>query len=224
MSKRQIAVIDPGTRVPEIETFNILALESTVPLTYHLPALFGMETLESLPEDLLGIIVLGSGASVYDEDPWIGALQKWWESKLARNIPSLGLCFGHQLIAHMFGAKVGFVSEDEEKLIGTRVVNINKGGFWGEATSGDLVVSHRETVVECPKDFHICASSNAIEFDGIAHQHQPFWGFQPHLEAYHQFMDHQNLPYDGSEKPFELGRFMMKKFIEFCAKNAAGKL
>ena len=42
---RHIAIIDPGTRVPELDCFNQLTRRSPVPLTYHLPALFGVDSL-----------------------------------------------------------------------------------------------------------------------------------------------------------------------------------
>ncbi len=42
-SKRpQIVVVDPGTRKPELQSLNRLIRHSQLPVTYHLPALYGM--------------------------------------------------------------------------------------------------------------------------------------------------------------------------------------
>ena len=43
-----IAVIDPGSRVAELDTFNVMSSLSPLPLSYHLPALFGMDSLDML--------------------------------------------------------------------------------------------------------------------------------------------------------------------------------
>jgi len=51
-----------------------------------------------------GVILPGSFSSAYDEEkPWILALKDWIQNKLvAREIPTLGVCFGHQLYAQSF--------------------------------------------------------------------------------------------------------------------------
>ena len=50
MTKAHIAVIDPAVRIPELECFNQMALISPLPLTYHLPAMYGQQSLDA--EDL----------------------------------------------------------------------------------------------------------------------------------------------------------------------------
>ena len=53
-----IAVIDPGTRVPELDTFNRMALRSQLPLTYHLAAQHGLDSLHRVADGVLAVIVL----------------------------------------------------------------------------------------------------------------------------------------------------------------------
>ncbi|KAG7362708.1 class I glutamine amidotransferase-like protein [Nitzschia inconspicua] len=48
-----------------------------------------------------GIILPGSFNSAYDTDPWILTLSKiLQEEVVSKEIPTLGVCFGHQLYAH----------------------------------------------------------------------------------------------------------------------------
>eukprot|EP00536_Pseudo-nitzschia_multiseries_P011625 jgi/Psemu1/297915/fgenesh1_pm.406_\ len=51
-----------------------------------------------------GVILPGSFSSAYEEDQsWILALKDWIQARLVvRSVPTLGVCFGHQLYAHSF--------------------------------------------------------------------------------------------------------------------------
>ena len=53
-----------------------------------------------------GVVITGSPASVYDEQPWIKTLQQKTQQVIEEGIPLLGVCFGHQLIAQVLGGKV----------------------------------------------------------------------------------------------------------------------
>ena len=113
---KTIAVIDPAAGTPELDAFNALAQRSSalpVAFTYHLPALFGMGSLAQLEAraQLAGVIVFGSAASVHDDAPWQRELNAWLLPRLQSDAgpPVLGLCYGHQVIAHLLGGEVGRV-------------------------------------------------------------------------------------------------------------------
>jgi GMP synthase (glutamine-hydrolysing) len=59
------------------------------------------------------VIVSGSGASVYGDEPWIQPLLHWVGGAIDRGLPMLGVCFGHQLLAHALGAEVRDMGEYE---------------------------------------------------------------------------------------------------------------
>src|SRR5437870_2024958 len=98
MRPRHVMVIDPAIRVAELDCFNRMALASPVPLTYHLPALHGMASIRHDEAGAIGIVILGSGCSVNDAYPWQQHLVEWLLPRLEQGVPTLGLCFGHQLI------------------------------------------------------------------------------------------------------------------------------
>lgn len=58
--------------------------------------------------DCAGVIVLGGTMNAIDEhaSPWLPALQDFLRSVLACEIPTLGICLGHQIIAATFGGSV----------------------------------------------------------------------------------------------------------------------
>jgi GMP synthase (glutamine-hydrolysing) len=63
-----------------------------------------------LPElaDLAGIIVTGSSSSVTDRDKeaWMPRLEGFLREAVTREVPLLGVCFGHQILASALGGEV----------------------------------------------------------------------------------------------------------------------
>lgn len=58
------------------------------------------------PKQHDGWLVTGSPAGVYEHPPWMGALVTLIQASVAGRIPLVGVCFGHQVIAHALGGQV----------------------------------------------------------------------------------------------------------------------
>jgi GMP synthase (glutamine-hydrolysing) len=210
-----IAVIDPGCRVPELDNYNRLVLGCPeVRLSYHLPALFGMSSLQFLVQKPDALIIFGSSASVYDQLPWQEELHAWIKHEIEQGLPTLGICYGHQLLAHLFGGTIDFAKETQEKFKGLRTVNFSKNGFW-TGKSGRYIVSHREVIATLPESFEACASSSDCKYELIKHKQWPAWGIQSHPEAGPEFIQNSSIPLDAEERePFSSGQDFMRKFVQ----------
>jgi GMP synthase (glutamine-hydrolysing) len=58
------------------------------------------------PDTLRGALVTGSPAMVTEHRDWAERTAAWLHELVARDIPVLGICFGHQLLAHALGGRV----------------------------------------------------------------------------------------------------------------------
>jgi GMP synthase (glutamine-hydrolysing) len=218
---RHVVVIDPGSRVPELDAFNRLSLATSERLSLHLPALHGICSLHDLEQEPDGVIILGSGASVYDNHEWQAALTLWLENILAKQIPLLGICYGHQLLAHLLGGTVAFIDEDHTKLTGSRQVAYSADGFWGHSREqATFVVSHREIVTQLPTDCALFASSDAVRCEGFYHTNRPIWGIQAHPEAGPGFLRNQDIKLAiPADIPFKDGQRFLSGFLQWIHRS-----
>lgn len=59
------------------------------------------------PDAYQGWVLTGSVASVNDGAPWMARLAELVRHLHRRQVPLVGLCFGHQMVAHALGGRVG---------------------------------------------------------------------------------------------------------------------
>ncbi len=208
-------VIDPSIINPEISAINNIAMRSPLPLSIHFPGLYGTQSVEYPNGQTAGIILLGSVASVNDKNEWQGPLQSFIFEASEKLIPILGICYGHQLLAHMFGGKVQSLWKGEKRA-GVRKVDLISNHLWDNHQSGKLAYSHEEGVVECPGGFDVIATSDMVKIDGIASRTKPIWGFQPHLEATEYFLKKRKVTERFS---FNFGYSIIDSFLKYCSSN-----
>ena len=213
---KHIAVVDPGTHTPELSCFNFISSQApNLSFSYHLPAMVGMASLTQLEPKISGIIMLGSSSSVYDNFDWQVSLERWLREQWEKKIPTLGICYGHQLLAHMFGGKVAFVNDEETKLQGFRSVDLQACPLW-EKKAGPLFVSHREAVVQCPETMEIIGSSPAIAIEALQHRTLPIWSLQAHPETTTGFLNNQKHdPAEGTKENLQLGYEIVRGFLRY---------
>ena len=56
--------------------------------------------------EVSGVVITGSHAMVSERETWSEALVPWLQQAVAQSVPTLGICYGHQLLAHALGGEV----------------------------------------------------------------------------------------------------------------------
>ena len=141
---------------------------------------------EALPdyEQIAGIVITGSHAMVTEGHEWSEGLAAWLPEAVEREIPILGICYGHQLLAQALGGEAG--NNPNGKEFGTVEIQLN-----AEAENDPLLghlskpfqaqVCHTQSALRLPPGATLLASS-------VMEPHQAFrvgkcaWGVQFHPE------------------------------------------
>jgi len=136
------------------------------------------------PENASGIVMTGSHAMVTDHEEWSEKLCPWILRAVEKSVPFLGICYGHQLLAHALGGEVGNHPRGPE--IGTVRISLA-----GEASSDPLLnglpasfpahVTHTQSVLQLSPGARALASSDYEPYHAVAFAPSA-WGVQFHPE------------------------------------------
>ncbi|WP_108814597.1 type 1 glutamine amidotransferase [Loktanella sp. Alg231-35] len=129
--------------------------------------------------DCDGWIITGSKHGAYDDLPFIAPLEAFIRDVYAANIPLVGICFGHQIIAQALGGKV-------EKFKAGWAVGRTQYDWNGETLA--LNAWHQDQVVERPVDATVHASNEFCENAALVYGNRVFTT-QPHPEYGAQYID-----------------------------------
>ena len=113
-------------------------------------------------------LITGSRDSVYDDLPWIFDLVRFLEGALSAGKQILGICFGHQLMAHFFGGRVA--PAQGGWAVGVHTSEIVERHNWMDARVGDrfsLLSSHKDQVVELPDGAEVFATNDFCPIAGF---------------------------------------------------------
>ncbi|MBU1166229.1 GMP synthase subunit A [Candidatus Micrarchaeota archaeon] len=191
-----ILIIDNGSQYTHLIKRNCRELGHDAEILY---ARAEQEILDDfLKKGVAKIILAGGPSSVYKEPENIcsNICKKIYESKL--KIPLLGICYGHQMIAHTWGAKV---EKGKHAEYGVGEIEIIEEDLIFKGIPKKLMVwtSHFDEVKELPKDFVKLAQSDICEIEAMRHKTRPIFSVQFHPEVWHT----------------EHGEEILKNFLEY---------
>jgi GMP synthase (glutamine-hydrolysing) len=141
---------------------------------------------EALPEyhGICGIVITGSHSMVSDRLPWSETTAAWLRIAAEKQIPTLGICYGHQLLAHALGGRVEYNPKGRE--VGSIAIDLLP-----EAAQDPLLydlpsplmvqLSHRQAVMELPENVVHLARSGMADHQAFRYG-ETVWGLQFHPE------------------------------------------
>jgi len=140
------------------------------------------DSLTESPQDFDGVLVTGSPAMVSHRLDWSERTADWLRGFHQTGRPLLGVCYGHQLIAHALGGEVG--PNPAGRQMGTKAVQIQDPDdplLGSMSPRAAFHVTHMEAVLSPPADARVIATTqgdpnHALYFGACS------WGVQFHPE------------------------------------------
>jgi len=148
---------------------------------------------EVLPADLRGVspavfdscdgVALSGSPDMMSNPKTVSKFQPEADAVLESKAPVFGVCFGHQLIAHAFGAEVVRDVRGVKELVKTTVLKEDPL-FSGLPRSLMLMESRHEVVKSPPGGFSRLASSATSSIAAMKHPSRLLYGVQFHPERF----------------------------------------
>ena len=206
MKAPRLLIVDPAVEAPEERGEQEVARGWPGPVTVLRPALEPARGPgPGTPCAAAAVVIMGSAASVHDAPevrPWLAPLAAWLDPLLAPDgprVPLLGICFGHQLIAHRAGGGVGFRVDAETPPLRALVPSCLSGCrlLPGEQPL-TVVASHREVVTGPPAGWEVVGRRPDGTLDALQHPRLPIFAVQFHPEAGPGFLARREIAHEGS--------------------------
>lgn len=139
------------------------------------------------PDVPRAVVITGSSAMVTERLDWSERTAQWLPEVLRRGTPILGICYGHQLLAHALGGEVEANPRGRE--IGAIEVELTEEGARDPLLGGidstlRVNASHRQSVLRLPQSARRLAQ-NATDPSQAYAVGERAWGVQFHPEWDH---------------------------------------
>ncbi|EPS39344.1 hypothetical protein H072_6853 [Dactylellina haptotyla CBS 200.50] len=123
---------------------------------------------EALPtsDAVDGILISGSRYNAWEDIPWINSLVEFTKECIAKKIPVIGICFGHQIVGRALGSLVNRNEAGWE--VAPTVLSLHDKGkeIFGKDTI-TLHLMNRDIVRECPNGFQVLAYTPKTEIHSL---------------------------------------------------------
>ncbi len=177
---RPVLVMDSVTWGPEYDPAHPLydvggwfrtAFEEAAPAYEPIPV--AVQHSSQLPEDTSSfwpdweeysaLVLAGSPSAAYDSDEWIARLKELIHEAAERSIPTLGICFGSQIIASTLGGEVQPNPRGWE--LGNHAVHLTPEGFQDPLFENfpetfEVMESHQDLVTILPPGAFLLATND----------------------------------------------------------------
>ena len=175
MQHDEILVLDFGSQFNQLITRRIREFNVYSEMVSHKITAEEIKTRGNVK----GIILSGGPKSVTDEDAFMID-----EEIYKLGVPILGICYGMQLTAHLFG---GHIEKAEKREYGKAEINVkNNTGVFTDLPVDQIVwMSHSYHVTNLPEGFVIDASSSSCPIAAASNVEKGIYLLQYHPEVHH---------------------------------------
>lgn len=182
-----ILLVQPRSDLPMVEhEIKCIAKYSGLsPNQLHSVSPFYSEINKNLLDNVDGVIIGGSDTSVLDNFDWTNSIIELIHKIAEVKMPLFGSCWGHQMVAKVFGGEV--ISDLSRKEMGSIEVVLTPQGKADPLFSklpGKFVAQsgHKDHVIELPQNIDPLAYSELSPYQAIKVKDCPIYGAQFHAD------------------------------------------
>ena len=120
------------------------------------------------PDTIDALIISGSAHTLTDYADWSVRATAWVELVLSHGTPTLGVCYGHQMIGEILGGQVGINPRGRE--VGVHLVDKRTDDplFEGLPDRFPVIQTHRDAVLRVPDGANVIARSELCDIQALA--------------------------------------------------------
>ncbi len=147
------------------------------------------------------VVCSGSRRNISMWEDWMDGCAALFRASVNSVVPTLGICFGHQLLCKALGGEVARAQQRSDEVhqlsltesgvldpLFSPPASVGDGAIWGEENAPVALFTHQDHVVESPECCLLLASAphnqhvavRVLDEDGLR---LPAWGVQFHPEA-----------------------------------------
>jgi GMP synthase (glutamine-hydrolysing) len=131
-------------------------------------------------DSVKGIILSGSPFSVRDKSSPVLNF-----SHIEGKVPVLGICYGAQMLAHIYGGEVIPSKSREYGRANLKFIDHSNPLFKKIKNNTQVWMSHGDTIMSLPEKFRIIAGTRDILIGAFSFSERLIFGLQFHPEVYH---------------------------------------
>lgn len=183
-----LLIIETGKPLPSLNRYGGFAhwIRVAAGLCVRQTRVVDVTAGQALPAlaEVSGVVISGSAAYVTDRADWSETTAAWLRQAVAAGLPVLGICYGHQLLAHALGGEVAFNPAGRES--GTIALTLHAEAaddplFAGLPATLPAHATHLQTVLTPPPGATVLAQSARDNCQAFRIGERA-WGVQFHPE------------------------------------------
>ncbi len=137
-------------------------------------------SIPDIKEDVKGVVLSGSPFSVRGKNAPVPDLEK-----IKGKLPLLGICYGAQILAHLYGGEVLPSENREYGRANLEYIDTKSKLFEGLSVNTQVWMSHGDTITKLPDNYSIIGSTGDIKVAAYRILSEETFGIQFHPEVYH---------------------------------------
>lgn len=174
-AQRPVLVVDFGAQYAQLIARRVREANVYSEIVPHT-----ISAAEVAAKNPVGIVLSGGPSSVYEEgSPSLD------EGILQLGIPTLGICYGFQVMATQLGGEVAQTGQREYGATDVTLVAVDSTLLAGQPAAQTTWMSHGDSVSKAPEGFTVLASSASTPVAAFASDEKKMYGVQWHPEVKH---------------------------------------